>query len=333
MHTVGLRRGVAAFIPIVAVLLFASGAWGAVYSDPAGDNCKPYNGGTIFCGEDFSGASDSVDTSGNVHLTVSGNSGNCMGNGLDEHHNASFGIQTAGATTPSYSTLQAAVYTDFGTTDYFYRVGAAKTPVTSSVTTVGGVTTYDITLPPSLTGPSFAWVVGNDCIGEQTWQASDIVPNTGLFAVTSGSTTPPPGPGPSPAPGSSPAPAPAPSPAVYGCPSTPQTAIIGGCPLNRFSVSGKPVRRHGYTTESLKVPGRGVISALQLGVTRKNPALIAKTRVSVTKAGTVRLKLKPNAAGKKVLAAKGTFSVKVMVSFTPTGGKPAKIVGRIKLIR
>lgn len=53
---------------------------------------------------------------------------------------------------------------------------------------------------------------------------------------------------------------------------------------------------------------------------RVRPALIKAVRVKVTRAGTVALKLKLTAAAKKLLKSRGKFTVKLRVTFTPTGG-------------
>src|SRR5680860_125194 len=105
-----------------------------------------------------------------------------------------------------------------------------------------------------------------------------------------------------------------------GCPSTAGPASNAGCPLNTFSF-GKTLFRKGFTILQVKVPGPGVVKAAQARVTKKKPALIKAARVNATKAGTVKLKLKPTRRGKKLLAKKGKFSVKAKVTYTPRGGK------------
>lgn len=83
-----------------------------------------------------------------------------------------------------------------GTAPSPYRFRPANSigdiPVDSSRTTAGGATTLEVTLPKSLadTLGSFKWVVGNSCIGEQPEEASDIAPDTGLFATGAATPTP-----------------------------------------------------------------------------------------------------------------------------------------------
>ena len=123
-----------------------------------------------------------------------------------------------------------------------------------------------------------------------------------------------------------------------GCPAGAGPASGSGCPANAFRFSGKAQLRKGFTTMSVTVPGAGVLKAAQARVTKKKPALIRAVRVRASKAGKVSLKLKPTAAGKKVLAKKGKLKVSAKFTFTPTGGKPKTtvkpvVVARVKFIR
>jgi hypothetical protein len=117
------------------------------------------------------------------------------------------------------------------------------------------------------------------------------------------------------------------------CPAAAGPSTNSGCPVNRFSFAGKALVKKGFTLLKVTVPGRGVLKAAQAKLTKRKPALIKAARVSASKAGTVKLKLKPTKAGKKLLAKKGKFSVKIKVTFTPTGGKRKLTVARVKLIR
>ena len=47
---------------------------------------------------------------------------------------------------------------------------------------------------------------------------------------------------------------------------------------------------------------------------------VKRAQLVVTAAGIVRLPLKPNSAGKKILNAKGKLKTRIDVTFTPTGG-------------
>lgn len=146
-----------------------------------------------------------------------------------------------------------------------------------------------------------------------------------------------------PAPAPSPTPAPPAAPPAAGgggapaasdsCPSAAGPVSNSGCPVNAFSFSGKALRKNGFTILRVAVPGPGVLKAAQAKVTKKKPALIKKVRVSTSKAGKLRLKLKPTKAGKKRLARRGRFSAKVRVTYTPTGGKAKSRVKPVVLAR
>jgi hypothetical protein len=61
---------------------------------------------------------------------------------------------------------------------------------------------------------------------------------------------------------------------------------------------------------------------------KAKPALIKKVTLNPTKAGPVKVKIKPTKAGKKILRKKGTFKVKVKITFTPKAGGKAQTVTR-----
>ena len=111
--------------------------------------------------------------------------------------------------------------------------------------------------------------------------------------------------------------------------STPPT---GQGPSNDFDFLGPPQ----YTPDGsallfTNAPGPGIFNGSQVGPQRKLAAttlgqatpLIRKIRVVVKKAGKVKLPVTPTAAGKAILEQKGSLKVRVKITFTPTGGKPA----------
>jgi hypothetical protein len=93
-------------------------------------------------------------------------------------------------------------------------------------------------------------------------------------------------------------------------------------PSNSFSV-GKPQlnKKSGTAKVPVFVPGAGALSAGPASA-GKTPKLKTAT-VSPTTSGNVFPVLKPTAAGRKVLKAKGKLRVKVLFTFTPTGGTAA----------
>jgi hypothetical protein len=95
----------------------------------------------------------------------------------------------------------------------------------------------------------------------------------------------------------------------------------------------------GNASAALKVtvPGPGELSAEdnatagKASAAVKKKALIKKVELTVAKAGTVTIKIKPSSAGKAVLKTKGKVSVKVKVTFAPTGGTPASKTIKVTL--
>jgi hypothetical protein len=119
-------------------------------------------------------------------------------------------------------------------------------------------------------------------------------------------------------------------------------------PGNAFTFDGKPIFGNGSTTLVIVVPGPGQISvtpassaSASIAAKKKNakgkkkakkkPALIKNTTVNATKAGPVRVKIKPTKAGKKVLKRKGKLTTKVNVTFTPTGGQANTVTHKVTI--
>ncbi len=175
----------------------ATAASAAENSDPVGDNCKSYvgsSGPVQWCGPDISFTADPI-LFGEVHLIVSTDAVDCSGNGVTVPGRPRYGIFKASATSPNWADELGEIAPDFGTHNFFYKVGATKTALISYVSTTGSPVTgisYEVVLPTSITdtfGSGFKWMVGNDCIGEGPWEASDIAPGVGLYSVAL-STTP-----------------------------------------------------------------------------------------------------------------------------------------------
>jgi hypothetical protein len=85
-------------------------------------------------------------------------------------------------------------------------------------------------------------------------------------------------------------------------------------------------RSNGTGTLTVTVPGAGVLTLTDAAATKKatvskrKPKLIKPATVKPTKAGQVRVPLKPTAAGKAILRKSGSLKVKASLGFTPTGG-------------
>jgi hypothetical protein len=99
-------------------------------------------------------------------------------------------------------------------------------------------------------------------------------------------------------------------------------------PSNQFTLGSSVKFKNGGTkaTLSVTVPGPGVVSASSTAAAaaaaKKKPKkrLLAPASVRATKPGVVKLTLKLSKTGKKVLAKRGKVTLRVKITFTPTGG-------------
>lgn len=102
-------------------------------------------------------------------------------------------------------------------------------------------------------------------------------------------------------------------------PPPPSNAITRGkLTLNKSNGTGKL---------AIAVPGPGTLVAVGKGKTKK----VKWASLAVTVAGTVKLPLKPNGAGKKVLNSNGKLKTGIDVTFTPTGGTGATQTYKVTL--
>ncbi len=105
-------------------------------------------------------------------------------------------------------------------------------------------------------------------------------------------------------------------------------------PDSRFTISNVSPKSHGALGFALALPGAGTVKVLELG---PNKAVVGTDTVKVTQQRKLKVNLKPNKAGAKLLTpAKGgkpvTLGVKLQVTFTPKGGvKRTKTQGGIVL--
>ena len=81
------------------------------------------------------------------------------------------------------------------------------------------------------------------------------------------------------------------------------------------------------------MPGAGVLTLQGKGVKgqRLGAAGLRVTK-PVSGAGTVKLKIKAKGKTLKKLKAHGKVTVKVTVTFTPTGGTPRSVTKKVKLV-
>ncbi|MHB1569146.1 MAG: hypothetical protein ACYC0H_08065 [Solirubrobacteraceae bacterium] len=133
--------------------------------------------------------------------------------------------------------------------------------------------------------------------------------------------------------GQAPIPLPVPGPAAKRAPS------------NVFTLGIKPAFKNGITTLSVKVPGPGLLTAIQSAPAKvrakgahptkgqRLTGLVKAVRIKVTKKGNVALQLRATARGTQILRKYGKFTVKVRVTFTPTGGKSKTVFRTVTIER
>jgi hypothetical protein len=91
-------------------------------------------------------------------------------------------------------------------------------------------------------------------------------------------------------------------------------------PSNAFSVKGTKSLGSGAVRITVKVAGPGRVTAKDAG---SGKARFKTVKTSSSKAGTVTLTVKPSSAARKLIAKRGKLKVKALITFAPTGGKPA----------
>ena len=84
-------------------------------------------------------------------------------------------------------------------------------------------------------------------------------------------------------------------------------------------------RRKRTASLAVRVPGPGSLSLRGKGIKRQRKAVRA--------AGTVRLAVRPTGKAKRKLARTGKLTVKVAVTYRPSGGSPATKTKKIRLRR
>jgi hypothetical protein len=292
-------------------LVGAAPAAAATHADPAGDNCKVY-GTATFCGFDISSATDTADANGTVHLQLSYAATNCAGNGISDPARPSFEIYDTSVTAPApFGPHMIAVLEPVQPSAYRIRqlsggMVTTTTALSPTTTVAGATTTFDVAIPPAIASAlgSFRWLGSNTCIGESPSEASDIVPNTGLFDhATAGGGTPV---------VTKAAITNAVKASLAGAKATSATTLLakGGFPV-RLTAPGAGKLK--VTLARIKFIRLGGIDAR----VRRQVTTIATLTVNVTKAGTVKQTVKLTSAGRKLLkSARTKLSATLTVAFT-----------------
>lgn len=90
---------------------------------------------------------------------------------------------------------------------------------------------------------------------------------------------------------------------------------------NLFSIPKKTISsKTGSATFSVKLPGAGKLGVLGTAKAGKKTIKVGTVTLTVGKAGTYSVTLKPTGAAKQLLNQKGSLKVKLTFTFSPTGG-------------
>jgi hypothetical protein len=99
--------------------------------------------------------------------------------------------------------------------------------------------------------------------------------------------------------------------------------VAAPLPSNDFTVARRVRLKDGSTLITLILPGPGVVTASQAGSQASAAAralLVKRSRKVATKAGRVSLAIRPTNAGKRVLRRKRKLTVRLRLTFKPSGG-------------
>ena len=99
-------------------------------------------------------------------------------------------------------------------------------------------------------------------------------------------------------------------------------------PSNEFE-RGKLIlnKKKGTGSLAVVVPGGGTLTVVGKG----KPKRIKRAPLCGPAGGTVKVPLKPTAAGREALKAKGKLKTRIEVTFTPTGGTAATQIYKVTL--
>lgn len=94
-----------------------------------------------------------------------------------------------------------------------------------------------------------------------------------------------------------------------------------GKPSNAFSLLRKSISsKTGGATISVKLPGAGKLAMVATAKSGKKAIKVASAVLNAGQAGTFNVPLRPSGAAKKALQKNGSLTVKLTLTFTPTGG-------------
>jgi hypothetical protein len=105
---------------------------------------------------------------------------------------------------------------------------------------------------------------------------------------------------------------------------------------NDFTVARRVKLRDRSTLITLIVPGPGAITAQQAGTQASAAArtlLVKRSRRVATRAGRVKLAIRPTNAGKRVLRLRRKLTVRMRLTFKPSGGTARSTFKKVTIRR
>lgn len=101
---------------------------------------------------------------------------------------------------------------------------------------------------------------------------------------------------------------------------------------NLFSIPRKTISsKTGSVTFSVKLPGAGKLGVLGTAKAGKKSIKVGNVTLTVGKAGTYSVTLKPTGAAKQMLSKKGSLKVNLTFTFSPTGGVAKTMTSAVTL--
>jgi ABC-type phosphate transport system substrate-binding protein len=101
---------------------------------------------------------------------------------------------------------------------------------------------------------------------------------------------------------------------------------------NQFSIPRKTISsKTGSATFSVKLPGAGKLGVLGTAKVGKKTIKVGNVTLTVSKAGTYSVTLKPTGAAKQLLSKKGSLKVNLTFTFSPTGGAAKSTTSAVTL--
>jgi hypothetical protein len=100
----------------------------------------------------------------------------------------------------------------------------------------------------------------------------------------------------------------------------------------RRAAFSKLTSRHGILTFTVKVPADGTVTALAMINVKRSPPY-GRSNVVASHVGKVPMIVTPNRAGKLLLQRKHRLTIRLVISYTPSGGLPQIVAKLTRAVR